>query len=70
VGRRDICIVVLRGGEASMNMEFLQSWRIVRERDAQEFVHILAWIMAWGKGRFNDVVVDRLNKVPKRGPFE
>jgi hypothetical protein len=36
-----------------MNMEFLQSWRIVRERDAQELVHILARIMAWGKGRFN-----------------
>lgn len=55
--------------EGAFHMEFLQSWRTARKRDAQELVHFLARIMAWGRGRFKDAIVGKLDKVPKNGAF-
>jgi hypothetical protein len=56
--------------EGAFHIEFLQSWRTTRGRDAQELVHSLARIMDWGKGRFKDCIVEKLDKVPKCGAFE
>lgn len=55
--------------EGAFHMEFLQSWRTTRERDARELVHFLAQIMEWGKGRFKDCIVEKLDKVPRYGVF-
>ncbi|KAF1995250.1 hypothetical protein P154DRAFT_474609 [Amniculicola lignicola CBS 123094] len=55
--------------EDAFHMEFLQSWRTTRERDARELVHFLAQIMGWGKGRFKDCIVEKLDKVPRCGAF-
>jgi hypothetical protein len=51
--------------DGTFNMECLQSWRTTRERDAREFVQYLAQIMAWGKGRFKDCIVEKLDKVSR-----
>jgi hypothetical protein len=55
--------------EGAFYMEFLQSWRTTHGRDARELVHFLARIMEWGKGRFKDCVVEKLDKVPRYGVF-
>jgi hypothetical protein len=53
--------------EGAFHMEFLQSWRTTRERDARELVHFLARIMEWGKEGFKDCIVKNLDKVPRYG---
>jgi hypothetical protein len=49
--------------EGAFRMEFLQSWRTARERDARELVHFLARMMEWGKGSFKDCIIEKLDKV-------
>ena len=53
--------------EAAFHMECLQSWRTTHERHAREFVQCLARIMAWGKGRFKDCIVEKLDTIPRSG---
>jgi hypothetical protein len=55
--------------EGAFHMEFLQSWRTTRERDAREHVYFLARIMGRGKGSFIDCTVEKLDKVPRYGVF-
>jgi hypothetical protein len=55
--------------EGRFHMEFLQSWRTTRERDARELVYFLAQIMEWGRGRFKDCIIEKLDKVPNAGLF-
>ncbi|KAH7111136.1 hypothetical protein B0J11DRAFT_554388 [Dendryphion nanum] len=45
--------------EGAVYTEYLQSWRTVRERDAQALV----------KGEFRDAVVNKLEKIPRSGAF-
>ncbi|RMZ70944.1 copper transport accessory [Pyrenophora seminiperda CCB06] len=51
--------------EGAFHMEFIQLWRTTRERDAREFVHVLARIMEWGRGRFKDCIVEKLDKLAR-----
>ncbi|KAF1949048.1 hypothetical protein CC80DRAFT_510893 [Byssothecium circinans] len=51
-------------------MEFIESWRTTRQRDAREFVQFLAQIMAWGAGRFKDAIAEKLDRVPRHGVLE
>jgi hypothetical protein len=46
-------------------MEFIELWRTTRQRDAREFVHFIAQIMAWGAGKFKDSIVEKLDNVPR-----
>jgi hypothetical protein len=55
--------------EDAFHMEFLQSWRTTRKRDAEGFTNFLTRIMEWGKGRFKDGIVEKLDKVQRRGAF-
>jgi hypothetical protein len=55
--------------EDAFQMEFLQSWRTARKQDARGLVHFLAQIMAWGRGRLKDAIVEKLDKVPKNATF-
>lgn len=55
--------------EGAFHMEFLQSWRTVRKQDAQGLVNFLARIMAWGRGKLKDEIVEKLEKIPRNGRF-
>ena len=46
-------------------MEFLQSWRTTRKRDAEGLAHFLARIMEWGKGSFKEGIVEKLDRVQR-----
>jgi hypothetical protein len=56
--------------EGAFHMEFIESWRTTRQRDAREFVDFLAQIMAWGAGRFKDSIVKKLDKVPRHSQYK
>ncbi|KAF3029584.1 hypothetical protein E8E11_000352 [Didymella keratinophila] len=50
--------------EEAFHMEALKSWRMTRASDVEEFVRALVSIMEWGRGRFRDGILARLDSQP------
>lgn len=50
--------------DEAFHMEALKSWRTTRLSDVEEFVRALVSIMEWGRGRFRDGILARLDSQP------
>ncbi|KAF1350505.1 hypothetical protein EJ07DRAFT_139040 [Lizonia empirigonia] len=48
----------------AFHMEAIKSWRMTRASDVEEFVRALARIIEWGRGRFRDSIIARLDSEP------
>ena len=55
--------------KGAFHMEYVQSWRTTRERDAQGLVHPLARIIEWSKESSKGCIVQHLDEAPKNEIF-